>query len=107
MEALAEYFIYIILWKCGVIVGRFYILYQIYQLFDRPIVFYRVTKMHICVDFVRVAPSLANSFYISVNNEIRNNPLYRALGYSHFLGNIAHPHGGVFREAEQHMGMIC
>ena len=57
------------------------------------------------IEGVVIPPSLTLAEHIASHDEVRDDPLRRALRYSHGLGDVAQPRARVALETEEHLRM--
>jgi hypothetical protein len=73
---------------------------------DGAVLFDRMPQMFVIFDLIGVASPAAISVQIAPVPEVRDYPLYRALGDPDFFSDFPHTHGGRFREAQEHVRVV-
>ena len=75
------------------------------QLADFMIALRGVSHGRTEIERVVIPPSLPLAGHVASHDEVRDDPLRRALGYSHGLCDVAQPRARVALETEEHLRM--
>ena len=62
-----------------------------------------VSHVRLAIERVVIAPSLTLAGHVARHDEVRDDPLCRALRYSHGFCDIPQPCAGVALETEEHL----